>query len=82
MHITERFSKKDIDRYAGEKKLQQLHGAINNIFQLPNNVIQSPDPVKRLNELISDQSIFAFSFVRHPHTRYEEYIYISILIKI
>lgn len=72
MHITQRFTKKDIERYTGEKKLQQLHGMINNIFKLPTNVLQSQDPVKELNEFISNQSIFAFSFVRHPYTRYEQ----------
>ena len=77
MHATERFAKKDIEKYTGEKRLQQLHSVMNNVFKLPPDIIQSKDPIENLNELIFNHSIFSFSFVRHPYTRYD----ISISIK-
>ena len=69
MHITERFSQKDIERNTGEKKLQQLHSAINSIFKLPAEITQSHEPMQELNDFISIESILTFSFVRHPYTR-------------
>ena len=70
MHITERFSQEDINKTTGEKKLQQLHNAINAAFRLPAEISLSNDPVQKLNAYILKQSILAFSFVRHPYTRY------------
>ena len=69
MYITGRFTRNDIERHTGEKNLQQLHMAINSIFKLPTDIREASDPVKELNDFISDQSTFTFSFVRHPYTR-------------
>ena len=69
MYITGRFTRNDIEQHSGEKKLQQLHTVINSIFKLPTDIHEASDPVKELNDVISDQSTFTFSFVRHPYTR-------------
>ena len=69
MYLTGRFARNDINKNTGEKNLQLLHTAINSIFKLPTNITEASDPVKELNNFISDQSILAFSFVRHPYTR-------------
>ena len=73
MQITERFAKYDIEVYSAEKKLQQLHGLINSVFKLPAHILESKEPEKILNILLSNRSIFSFSFVRHPYTRYKQY---------
>ena len=69
MHITDRFTKKELEKYSGEEKLQQLHSIINHNFKLPGKVYQSPEPVQKLNEITSSPGFITFSFVRHPYTR-------------
>ena len=76
MYITDRFSRNEIEKYEGEKKLQKLHTAINSIFKVPKEILEATNPVLELNEFNSDQAIYTFSFVRHPYTRYYYYYYI------
>ena len=69
MHITNRFTKKELAKYSGEEKLQQLHSLINNNFKLPGKIYQSSDPVQKLNEITSSPGFVTFSFVRRPYSR-------------
>ena len=69
MHITDRFTKHELEKYSGEGKLQQLYSIIHNNFKLPSKVYQSSDPVQKLNEIISSPGFVTFSLVRHPYMR-------------
>ena len=74
MDISEQFSKEDVKKYSGEQNLQKLHIAVNSKFKLPNDILQSEDPVDKLNFFTSNNSILTFSVVRHPYTRYNDRI--------
>ena len=70
MKISEQFSKEQVGKYSDEKNLQELHIAINKKFKLPKEILHSEDPVNKLNWFTSNHSIFSFTAVRHPYTRY------------
>ena len=60
------FTKKNIKRYGTPKMLAQLHNVANKAFELPTEINNS---TYLLNNFLYNQSIFAFSFVRHPYER-------------
>ena len=66
-YLTESYNEKQMERFSAQNN--QLHASLNKKFKLPDEIRDSSNPVDELNELISKQSIFTFSFVRHPHTR-------------
>jgi hypothetical protein len=51
------------------KHLPQLHSTTNKKFELPENITKSENPAKMLNAVLTKESNFSFSFVRHPYTR-------------
>ena len=69
MHISGRLDEKDIEFYEEVGNLGKLHKRHNKEFKLPEEIKKSEDPVKTLNDLILNDSIFSFSFVRHPYKR-------------
>ena len=70
MNISQHFKEQDLKKYATEKMISEMHGAVNGGFRLPKYIVNSPDPEQKLNELLIKESFFSFSFVRHPYTRY------------
>ena len=38
-------------------------------LKLPENITKSVNPAKMLNAVLTNESVFSFSFVRHPYTR-------------
>ena len=50
-------------------QLWPLHVAHNNAFAIPKDMCNSSDPVLSLNLAQEKESIYSFSFVRHPYVR-------------
>ena len=71
MYVSRKFDNKTITLSENEKHLQELHIKANNAFKLSQDITKSEDPAKMLNAVLTNESIFSFSFVRHPYTRYE-----------
>jgi len=69
MHVTEKFSNETIKFSSNPKHLAQLHTTSNDKFKLPENITKSVNPAKMLNAVLTNESVFSFSFVRHPYTR-------------
>ena len=70
MYVSERFDSQTEMKFSrNEKHLAQLHIKSNNEFRLPENITKSDDPAKMLNAVLTRESIFSFSFVRHPYKR-------------
>ena len=69
MHVSGKFDNKTITISEKEKRNQELHIRANNAFKLSKNIKKSVDPAKMLNAVLTNESIFSFSFVRHPYTR-------------
>ena len=69
MHISGRLDEKEIKFYKTVANLGKLHKRHNKEFKLPEEIRKSKDPEKALNDLILNDSIFSFSFVRHPYKR-------------
>ena len=69
MYVSGKFDNKTIEFSEQEQHNQQLHITANNAFKLSQNIIKSEDPAKMLNAVLLNESIFSFSFVRHPYTR-------------
>ena len=69
MNTSGKFTKEVMGSLSMEKNNAALHVYVNDKFILPKEVIESPFPVKSLHQLIVKNSMFTFSFVRHPHSR-------------
>ena len=69
MHISGRLDENENKFYKKVENLGKLHKRHNKEFKLPENIRKSKDPVKTLNNVIIKDSIFSFSFVRHPYKR-------------
>ena len=69
MNTSGKFTKEEMGSYSMEKNTAALHWFVNDKFILPKEVRQSPFPVKSLHQLVTNNSLFTFSFVRHPHSR-------------
>ena len=74
MHISRRFEEKDVNNSVSAKGLQHLHAAVDSVFgylnPVMNGIRNGQEKTKKLNALLVNKSIFSFSFVRHPYTRY------------
>ena len=69
IHSTNKtFKNKSIKMYGQPHMLAQLHGRVNKAFELPREIKES---AQLINSFLYNHSIFAFSFVRHPHERYK-----------
>ena len=61
--------KKKLAQLQNPKKLWDLHVAHNKNFAVAKDIKNSSDPVLSLNLAQEKESLFSFSFVRHPYTR-------------
>ena len=69
MNTSGKFTKEEMGSFSMEKNNAALHYFVNDKFILPKEIKQSPFPVKSLHQLVVNNSMFTFSFVRHPHSR-------------
>ena len=69
MHISQKFDNKRMKSFEDPKNLPQLHVAHNNAFATKEDIQQSEYPAKKINSILVNESIFSFSFVRHPYAR-------------
>ena len=81
MRTSQKFTKIQIKKYENATKLPSLHSAVNARFKYIDNINQSKEfrnnsmiRIKNLNAVIAKESLFSFSFVRHPYTRCVEQI--------
>ena len=70
MHVSHKFEEKEMKHFESPERLPFLHANVNSVFGLPADIKKSIDPMKQLNAFLLNESIFSFSFVRHPYTRY------------
>ena len=69
MNTSGKFTTEEMGSYSMEKNNAYLHYSVNDKFRLPKEIRESPYPVKSLHQLVVNNSLFTFSFVRHPHSR-------------
>lgn len=69
IHISGTLDEKTVRFYEDVKHLAQLHERHNNEFMMPKEIRISKHPKKVLNDIIMNDLIFSFSFVRHPYQR-------------
>ena len=69
MHISGIYKEETMKKIGNEKSLQALHSQTHGALKLSKNITQSEDPPSVLNDYLANQSIFSFSYVRHPYTR-------------
>ena len=53
-------------------QLWPLHLAHNKAFALPKDITNTSSPVASLNLAQVNESLYSFSFVRHPYVRFEK----------
>ena len=73
MSTSNKFADNDTKRYINATKLPHLHTKVNKKFDmLPDLQKATVSPllkIKKINQQILKESLFSFSFVRHPYTR-------------
>ena len=69
MNTSGKFTEDQMRTFSKEKNTAYLHYFVNEKFILPKNVSKSKFPVKSLHEFVIKNSLFTFSFVRHPYSR-------------
>ena len=73
MSTSNKFADNDTKRYINATKLPHLHTKVNRKFDLlPDLQKATVSPllkIKKINKQILEESLFSFSFVRHPYTR-------------
>ena len=69
MYLTQIFPKEKLELAAREKWLGTLHQTVKAKFLLPSSIRESDYPENKLNSVLANESIFSFSFVRHPFKR-------------
>ena len=69
IHISGTLDERTVKFYEDVKNLAQLHERHNNEFMMAEEIRISKHPKKALNDIIRNDSIFSFSFVRHPYQR-------------
>ena len=78
MRTSQTFSEKELKRYENASQLAYLHLAANEKFKFFDGITKSKDhpliKIKKLNTIIAKESLYSFSFVRHPYTRYAQQI--------
>ena len=67
--MTQNFTKDKLELASNAKWLGNLHQIVKANFVLPSSIRESNDPERKLNALLANESIFSFSFVRHPFKR-------------
>ena len=60
---------KTLEKLQKPDQLWPLHVAHNKAFAFPKDIENTTNPVKKLNEVLENDIIFSFSFIRHPYTR-------------
>ena len=82
LHTSKKFNEKDRKRLSNATNLPRLHAAVVTRFDILRSLKKSNESalmkVKKLNNQIVKESLFSFSFVRHPYTRYELYILLKV----
>ena len=78
MNTSAKFGKKDKIRLSKHTNIAYLHVAVLDKFSILDELRNSNDTallkVKKLNNKIAKESLFSFTFVRHPYTRYASHI--------
>ena len=69
IHISGTLDEITVKFYEDVKNLAQLHESHNNEFMMVEEIRISKHPKKALNDIITNDSIFSFLFVRHPYQR-------------